>query len=472
MSIIEAIMQIKKIINPKRHELRNIMNLEILPVQQDIHADLDILASDKSLSHRVCMFSLFADSTCRIKHFLRAEDTQRSLTIAQSLGLHVSEENGDLLLTPPKKGLQTPSDILYCGNSGTSMRLFTGLLAGANLYAVLCGDVYLHARPMGRILKPLRTIGANIASRTIQSQDSTKEVAPLCVIPSTQSLKGFTYHSQIASAQVKSALILAALQGNEESVFSECELSRDHTENMLYALQKKPYLQNKDDKLYITPFSAFGIQNAPLKAFDVSIPNDPSSAFFFAVLASILPNTSITLRRVMINKTRIEAFRILEKMGAKIRYENISNDYEKTADITISSAELQAITIEENIAWLIDEIPALSIACSVAKGTSKIRNAAELRVKESDRISVVLQGLKNFGIQTIEYSDGFDIIGGSLQKCVVDSKGDHRIAMSFAIAACVCGGTILDSECIHTSFPNFIELLSRFTTIHKTHTHV
>lgn len=444
------------------------MNLEILPIQQSINAELDILASDKSLSHRVCMFSLFADSTCRVKRFLRAEDTQRSLNIAQSLGLSVNfEENGDLLLIPPKDGLQTPNDILYCGNSGTSMRLFTGLLTGANLYAVLCGDMYLHDRPMGRILKPLRAIGANIASRTIQNKGGIKEVAPLCIIPSTKKLQGFTYHSQIASAQVKSALILAALQGSEKSVFSECELSRDHTENMLYALQKKPYLQKEKGKLHIMPFSSFSMQDPPFKAFDISIPNDPSSAFFFAVLASILPNTSITLKCVMINKTRIEAFRILEKMGAKISYKNEVNGYEKTADITVSSSELKAVTIEENIAWLIDEIPALSIACSVAKGTSRIRNAAELRVKESDRISVVLQGLKNFGIQTIEYNDGFDIIGGSLKKSSVDSRGDHRIAMSFAIAACVCGGIIFDSECIQTSFPNFINILSQFTSIHK-----
>lgn len=438
------------------------MNLNIMPVQKSIQTSIDIKASDKSISHRVCMFALFADSVCRVKHFLLAEDTQRSLVIAQSLGLSFTfEKNGDLLLTPPKQGLQTPSDILYCGNSGTSMRLFTGILAGANLYAVLCGDIYLHARPMGRILKPLRTIGANIVARHIKQ----KEVAPISIIPSKHNLEGFSYHSQIASAQVKSALIFAGLQGTKESSYSECELSRDHTENMLYALQKYPYLQDRDNALQIQPFKAFDMQKAPLKSFDISIPNDPSSAFFFAVLASIMPNTSITLQRVMFNKTRIEAFKILEKMGAKILYTNITGDYEKIADIVIHSATLKSVNIEDNIAWLIDELPALSIACSVASGTSKIRNAGELRVKESDRIAVVLQGLKSFGIQTIEYDDGFDIIGGTLKNGVVDSKGDHRIAMSFAIAACVCGGTILDSGCIQTSFPNFIEILSQFTTI-------
>lgn len=439
------------------------MKLSIAPMQNSMRTTIDIMASDKSMSHRVCMFALFSDSVCRVKHFLMAEDTQRSLVIAQSLGLSFAfEKNGDLLLIPPKKGLQTPSDILYCGNSGTSMRLFTGILAGANLYAVLCGDKYLHVRPMGRILKPLRQIGANVVARKM----GQKEVAPLCVIPS-ENLEGFSYHSQIASAQVKSTLILAGLQGTKNSSFSECELSRNHTENMIYALQKHQYLHEKDNVLHITPFKAFETDEPPFKSFDITIPNDPSSAFFFAVLASIVPNTSVTLQRVMFNKTRIEAFKILEKMGAKILYTNIIGDYEKVADVTISSATLQAVDIEENIAWLIDELPALSIACSVAKGTSKIRNAGELRVKESDRISVVLQGLKSLGIQTIEYLDGFDIIGGTLQKGVVDSNGDHRIAMSFAIAACVCGGTILDADCIQTSFPNFIDILSQFTKIDK-----
>lgn len=438
------------------------MNLIISPIQKLIQTELDIQASDKSMSHRVCMFALFADSVCRVKHFLNAEDTKRSLFIAQSLGLSFKfEKNNDLLLIPPKNGLQTPNDILYCGNSGTSMRLFTGILAGANIYSVLCGDIYLHARPMGRILKPLRKIGANIMARQIDK----KELAPLCIIPSQQNLDGFNYHSQIASAQVKSSLILAGLQGTKESYFSECELSRDHTENMLYSLQKHTYLQAKDNGLEIKPFKSFDTQKAPLNSFDISIPNDPSSAFFFAVLASIMPNTSITLQRVMFNKTRIEAFRILEKMGAKISYTNISGDYEKIADITVKGANLKAVDIDSNIAWLIDEIPALSIACSMAKGTSRIRNVGELRVKESDRISSVLQGLNSFGIQTVEYNDGFDIIGGTLQNGIVDSKGDHRIAMSFAIAACICGGTIIDTECIQTSFPNFISLLSQFTDI-------
>ncbi len=441
------------------------MNLIIEEVKTTIDIELDILASDKSISHRVCMFALFADSNCKVSHFLNAEDTQRSLKIAQLLGLSYKfEKNGDLILTPPSGDLQEPHDILYCGNSGTSMRLYSGLLAGANIYAVLSGDKYLHKRPMGRIVKPLRSIGANIATRQIRSETAIKELAPISIIPTSNKLNGFKYHSNIASAQVKSSLILAGLQAKDKSNFTECSLSRNHTENILNAFQHNNYLTIKDNAIEILPFNSFSLKK-PLKAFDITIPNDPSSAFFFAVLASIIPNACVTLKRVMLNKTRIEAFNMLESMGANIQYENIKNDYEKVGDITIKNAELKAIEIKDNIAWLIDEIPALSIACSVAKGVSKIRNAGELRVKESDRITTTIEGLKSFGIQTKEYKDGFDIVGGTLKYGKVDSKGDHRIAMSFAIAACVCGGEITNCECINTSFPNFIALLKNFSNI-------
>lgn len=474
------------------------MTLVISAITHSLTLDLDIHASDKSLSHRVCMFALFAHSTCKVAHFLHAEDTLRSLHIAQSLGLayHI-ESNGDLLLIPPKEGLQSPQNILDCGNSGTSMRLFTGLLAGANLYAVLCGDKYLHARPMGRIVQPLRDIGANIVARTLrkpipmhadsilqsEKHNTYLEVAPLTIIPQNYDkkdtrefypkstypvLQGFEYESKISSAQVKSAMILAGLQAKSESNYKEASLSRNHTENFITTYQHHKYLQrdsNHATTIHIKPFCAFDTSKAPLHAFEISIPNDPSSAFFFAVLASIIPQCQIVLKRVMINKTRIEAFRILEKMGANIIYENIKYDFEKSADIIVRSANLQGINVSENIAWLIDEIPALSIAFAMAKGVSKIRNAGELRVKESDRISSVLEGLQHFGIETYEYPDGFDVVGGELRYGKVDSKGDHRIAMSFAIAACVCGGEIRDCACINTSFPNFITILSQFSQI-------
>lgn len=434
------------------------MNVKIKSKNKPINANIDILASDKSISHRACMFALFADSMCEVKYFLKAEDTLHTLKIAKSLGLEYEFKDSILLLYPPKMGLKTPNDILYCGNSGTSMRLFTGLLAGANIYSVLCGDKYLHARPMGRIVNPLNSIGANIHGRSIESKGSkdNKILAPLSIIPQKDKLQGFTYHSNISSAQVKSAMILAGLQASCKSFYSEISLSRNHTENMLLAFQKQDFITIKNNGIEIMPFN---LESKPLNAFNIEIPNDPSSAFFFAILACIIPESSITLRRVLMNKTRIEAFKILEKMGADISYNNIQENYEKSADIIVKYAPLKAVEVSENISWLIDEIPALSIAMALASGISKVRNAAELRVKESDRIKVLLNGLKNFGIECVEYADGFDIIGGSLKSGIADSKGDHRIAMSFAIASCVCGGEVLDSECINTSFPNFWEIL-------------
>ena len=432
------------------------MNLGIKKSRFKGEFEIDINASDKSISHRSCIMALFADSICNIKHFLKAEDTLRTLEICRKLGMQYEFRGEELLLTPPKNLIE-PDDILYCGNSGTSMRLLTGLLSGAGLYAVLSGDKYLNVRPMDRVIRPLRDIGANIESRTIQVNGKQRLSAPIA-IHCKKELDGFTYKSNISSAQVKSAMILAALFAKDASTYSEISLSRNHTENMLLSFQREKILKLDSNEINITPFN----DEKPLNAFEIEIPNDPSSAFFFAVAACILKIT-IKLKRVMLNDTRIEAFRILKTMGANIAYENIRHGYENIGDIVVSAGELKAVEVSENISWLIDEIPALSIAMSIAKGTSRISNAQELRVKESDRIKSTIEGLNAFGIDTIEHEDGFEIIGGELRYGRVDSKGDHRIAMSFAIASLLCGGEILDCECINTSFPNFLDVLRNFT---------
>lgn len=476
------------------------MDLEIKAIK-NINLDLDIGASDKSISHRAAILGLFSDGKCRVKNFLKAQDTLNSLEIAKNLGLTVEYGNEELILTSPKK-LQTPENVLDCGNSGTSMRLFSGILAGAGLYAILIGDKYLHKRPMGRVINPLREIGANIISREcsmtisglkydnkaelktnskhiVSDVEQTISLAPLTFLPfktnlevnlhkidsksidnqstplqSTHKLKGFNYHSKISSAQVKSAMILAGLFASDRSSFSESSLSRNHTENMILAFQKEKLL-NVSKNITITPFSNIDCLNA----FDIEIANDPSSAFFFAVLATILPNSEIRLKNVYFNKTRIEAFKILEKMGANLSYENIKEGYEMVGDIIVKSASLYPVVLKDNISWLIDEIPALSIAMALANGKSSVRNAGELRVKESDRISCLLEGLKSFGVKSEEFSDGFDIIGGGLKKGEVNSYGDHRIAMSFIIASLVSGGKVNDCMCINTSFPNFFNIL-------------
>ncbi|PAF51668.1 3-phosphoshikimate 1-carboxyvinyltransferase [Helicobacter sp. 13S00401-1] len=422
-------------------------NIELQPVK-NFSLELDIKASDKSLSHRSAMLALFTDGTSRVKNFLEAEDTLCSLEIAKELGLIVSKDKKDLLLKAPSevlsKGLKTPSKTLDCGNSGTSIRLYTGLIAGANINATLDGDKYLRARPMKRVIEPLTEIGAKIESSDFK--------APLKLIPQGK-LEGFHYKSKISSAQVKSALILAGLQADKDSTFKEPYLSRDHTENMLLAFQKEKNIELKHDKIYINPLTK------PLDAFDIEIANDPSSAFFFAVAALLIPDSKVVLKNVLLNKTRIEAYKVLESMGADIKYENIKEGYEKSGDIVVTYSPLKAVSVTENISWLIDEIPALSLAMAVANGTSEIRNAKELRVKESDRIKATIAGLHAFGIETVEYESGFDIIGSALKKGEANSFGDHRIAMSFIIASLASGGKVTDCECINTSFPNFFDNL-------------
>ena len=219
---------------------------------------------------------------------------------------------------------------------------------------------------------------------------------------------------------------------------------------------------NKDGWIEIEPLSK------PLEPLNITVPADPSSAFFFAVAAAITPHAKVVIKNVTLNPTRIEAYKILLNMGADLSFIETENIYEPIGDIEVAyNGKLQAVTVEENIAWLIDELPALSIAMSVAHGKSIVRNAKELRVKESDRISTVINGLNLCNIQTIENHDGYEIIGGELKVATINSHGDHRIAMSFAIAGLQCGMRIEDTSCIDTSFPNFFDILSQITTVEE-----
>ncbi|SFV65409.1 5-Enolpyruvylshikimate-3-phosphate synthase [hydrothermal vent metagenome] len=407
------------------------------------------IAPDKSISHRCAMFSLLSDRPSTIKNFLLGEDTLASLSIAEQLGAKVDRDGADITVIPPKK-LTEPDNILDCGNAGTGMRLYTGLLAGIKGLFILTGDKYLRNRPMKRVTTPLRKIGAKIDGR------ENGNLAPLAIRGGT--LESFRYHSPIDSAQVKSALILAGLQANNKSYYRENLLSRDHTERMLNGMGAD--IKNIDGWIEIEPLKQ------PLKPLDIRVPADPSSGFFFAVATAITPDSQTLIKNVTLNPTRIEAYKILQKMGAKIEFIEKENIYEPIGDISIKYAgKLKAITVEKNIAWLIDELPALSIAMAVAEGTSIVKNAKELRVKESDRISTVLEGLNSCSIETIEHKDGYEIVGGVLQSATINSYGDHRIAMSFAIAGILCGMQIEDTECIDTSFPNFFEILLEITEV-------
>jgi len=425
------------------------MKKALIHPAQIIYFKSDAIAPDKSISHRSAMFAVLAEGESRIENFLRAEDTLNTLKIVGNLGADISDDGS--VITIRSNGIQETPEILDCGNSGTGMRLFCGLLSSAEGHFILTGDEYLKRRPMKRVTQPLRSIGAQLDGR------KNGDLAPLSIRGA--SLKAFDYSSPIASAQVKSAMMLAALRSDGVCTFREPELSRDHTERMLRGMGAKIEINGLETKIW--PLEK------PLEPLNIRVPADPSSAFFFAVAAAITPGSTAILEGVTLNPTRIEAFKVLEKMGADISYELTDNRYEPIGTITVKHAPLSAVTVEENIAWLIDELPALSIAMACAEGKSIVKNAEELRVKESDRIKTVVDNLNVCGIDTEEYPDGYAVFGGSLKKGIVNSHGDHRIAMSFLIAGLRCGMEVEDIDCINTSFPNFFELLDTFAKVER-----
>lgn len=405
------------------------------------------IAPDKSISHRCAMFAMLAEGTSEITNFLRAEDTLNSLNIVKNLGARVVDDGDTIKIS--SDGIKESSEILDCGNSGTGMRLFCGLLSSAEGHFVLTGDEYLRRRPMKRVTAPLRDIGAKLDGR------NNGDLAPLSIRGT--SLRAFDYESKIASAQVKSAMILAALRADGECSYSEPELSRDHTERMLKGMGAE--IETDGLTTRIKPMKKL---LSPLK---IRVPSDPSSAFFFAVAAAITPDSDVVLEGVTLNPTRIEAFKALERMGADISYETTENKYEPIGNIRVKHSPLKAIVVEDNISWLIDELPALSIAFACAEGVSVVKNAEELRVKESDRISTVVNGLRACGIEVEEVHDGYSVKGGELKAATIDSHGDHRIAMSFIIAGAKCSMQVTDIECINTSFPNFFEIFQKITKV-------
>jgi 3-phosphoshikimate 1-carboxyvinyltransferase len=405
------------------------------------------IAPDKSISHRCAMFAMLADGTSEIENFLRAEDTLNSLQIVKNLGATVEDDG--VVIKISSEGIKESSEILDCGNSGTGMRLFCGLLSSAEGHFVLTGDEYLRRRPMKRVTAPLRDIGAKLDGR------NNGDLAPLSIRGA--SLSAFKYESKIASAQVKSAMILAALRADGECSYSEPELSRDHTERMLKGMGAEIEVNG-----LITKIKPMKKLLSPLK---IRVPADPSSAFFFGIAAAITPNSDVVLEGVTLNPTRIEAFEALRRMGADITYETTDSKYEPIGNIHVKYAPLRAITVEDNISWLIDELPALSIAFACAEGVSVVKNAEELRVKESDRISTVVNGLRACGIEVEEVHDGYSVRGSELKAATINSHGDHRIAMSFMIAGLRCGMEVEDIACVNTSFPNFFELLQKITKV-------
>ncbi|MDT8397669.1 MAG: bifunctional prephenate dehydrogenase/3-phosphoshikimate 1-carboxyvinyltransferase [Pseudomonadales bacterium] len=401
---------------------------------------------DKSISHRAIMLGSIADGTTTVNGFLEGEDSLATLAAFRSMGVAIDgpEQGRVVIRGVGLRGLKAAAGPLYLGNSGTSMRLLCGLLAAQHFASTLTGDESLSRRPMQRVARPLADMGARI-----HLQEGG--LAPVVIEPAT--LRPIHYAMPVASAQVKSCLLLASLYTEGRSVITEPAPCRDHTERMLEAFSYP--ISRHENRIEI---EGGGI----LKAVPIDVPADISSAAFFMVGASISPDSDILLRHVGINPTRIGVINILNLMGADISYERESvAGAEPVADIRVRYAPLHGIDIPlDQVALAIDEFPAIFIAAACASGTTVLRGAEELRVKESDRIQAMADGLMALGIQVQVHADGLSVEGGQLRGGTIDSKGDHRIAMAFVMAALRASAPIriLDCHNVATSFPGFVEL--------------
>ena len=404
---------------------------------------------DKSISHRSIMLGSLAEGTTMVRGFLHGEDNHATLKAFRAMGVTIEELADGVLRIEGKglDGLSEPGDVIDCGNSGTTIRLMTGLLAGQAFFSVLTGDRYLRKRPMKRVVGPLAAMGASIWGRR------GGELAPLAI--QGGGLKATAYDSPIASAQVKSALLLAGLYADGVTTVREPHLSRDHSERMLryFGADVRPFA------------GGVSLDGRPrLTGREVQVPGDISSAAFFLVAALITPGSELLIRNVGVNPTRSGIIDILRAMGGKLELlgeREVSG--EPVADILVRSSVLQGIEIGGEVApRAIDEFPVISVAASFAEGTTVIRDAHELRVKETDRIAAMTSELSRLGGKVEAREDGMVIEGvEGLAGGEVTSHGDHRIAMSMAVAALRAAApvSIDDTECSATSFPNFWELL-------------
>lgn len=412
---------------------------------QSLHGVLKI-PGDKSISHRSLMLGGVANGITEVRGMLMGEDNLATMRAMQMMGVQIDVSDACIKVHGVGlHGLQKPNQRLDLGNSGTAIRLLTGLLAGQSFSTELMGDESLMRRPMGRVVHPLCQMHAKI--------DLTPAGTPPLYIHGGQSLKGFHYVMPMASAQVKSSLLLAGLYAFGETCVVESAPTRDHTERMLRTF----------GALVKTHDNCVSLQGGQtLQSCNIQVPGDISSAAFFIVAATITPGSEIVLQQVGINPTRIGILTILKMMGADIQLENETQlGAEPVADIRVRYAPLKGIKIpQDQVALAIDEFPIIFIAAAMAEGETVLRGAEELRVKESDRILRMAEGLLALGIQAQALPDGLIIEGGLFQGGVIDSGGDHRIAMAFAVAANVALGPITINDCanVATSFPNFVEL--------------
>ena len=405
---------------------------------------------DKSISHRAVMLGSLAGGLTRITGFLEGADSLATLTAFRQMGVTIEGPDGDCVTIHGvgMNGLCAPGRPLDLGNSGTSMRLLSGLLAGQRFPVTLVGDASLSTRPMGRVTGPLTEMGADI-------RGSEGGTAPIHIRPAGR-LQGVSYRMPVASAQVKSALLLAGLFAQGQTCVTEPAPTRDHTERMLVGFGYPVHREGARVCLN---------GGGELHACTLDVPADISSAAFFLVGATVTPGSELLLEHVGINPTRIGVLNILRQMGARIEVLNRRDvGGEPVADLRVVSAPLRGIRIPQNqVPLAIDEFPVLFVAAACAEGETRLTGAAELRVKESDRIQAMADGLATLGIEAQTRPDGIVIQGGRIQGGHVESHGDHRIAMAFAVAALRAESEIHIGDCanVNTSFPGFVSLASR-----------
>lgn len=398
---------------------------------------------DKSISHRAVMFGALARGTTSVTHFLEGADCLSTISCFQKMGIEIEKQNEKVLIHGKGlRGLNSPREILDAGNSGTTTRLIAGILAGQKFISELDGDASLRSRPMKRIMDPLNAMGADIRCR------GENNCLPLRIVG--HPLTAIHYTSPVASAQVKSCVLLAGMYADGVTSVTEPFLSRNHSEIMLRSFGAD--IRSEGTTVSIRP-------EPDLLAQDITVPGDISSAAFFIAAGLLTQDSEILLKNVGINPTRAGILKVCQDMGADITLLNADYSGEPAADILVRTSSLKGTVIQgADIPTLIDELPVIAVMAAFAGGTTVIRDAAELRVKESDRIAVMTDNLRRMGADVEETEDGMIIHGGRpLHGAVIDPRLDHRVAMSFAVVGTVCEGTmdILDGDCVRISYPDF-----------------
>lgn len=404
---------------------------------------------DKSITHRAILFGLLARGTTSVQGWLDGADCRSSIAVAQKLGAKIEVTPHRLQIDGTGGHLREPDDVLDCGNSGTTVRIFAGAVAARVRFAVFTGDDSLRRRPMNRIIEPLSAMGAQFTARS-------ERHLPLVIHGGD--LNGIRFALNVPSAQVKSSILVAgALASNGNTTVIEHTPTRDHTENMLPAFGVAVTREQSPDGVYLTVNGQQQFQGT-----HVVVPGDPSSAAFLLAAAAIIPESRVTVERVLLNPTRIGFLRVLGRMGARVFIENTRLESgEQIGDITVTAGPLVGTVVSPvEVPSLVDEIPVLAVVAAFAKGETRFDGAGELRIKETDRIRAICTGMRDIGVRTSEVSDGFTVYGEegeSIHGGVVESEHDHRIAMSFAIAGLACKSEIhiKNWSCVHVSFPSF-----------------